>query len=100
MTHADRELDKMLRSPEPELPDSGFTETVLRRLPTKRWARTPMRRWTLASAAALGSLSTYLLADPIEHALSTYAAFPAPVLTIATLALLVSLPLAWILYTE
>lgn len=100
MSNADLDLDKLLRSPDPELPDSGFTESVLRRLPAKRRERMPMRRWTLASAAALGSLTTYLLAEPIEHALSSYAVLPAPVITIAALALLASLSIAWILYTE
>lgn len=100
MNNADLEFDRLLRSPESELADAGFSESVMKRLPVTRWGRMPMRRWTLTGAAALGSLSTYLLAEPIEHALSAYAMLPAPAITIVALALVVSLPLAWILYTE
>jgi len=40
------------------------------------------------------------LAEPIEQALSAYVILPQPVITITGLALVLSLPIAWILRSE
>ena len=100
MSNQDNDLETLLRAPEPEIGEAGFSERVLTQLPSKRWRRRPMRRWTLAGAAGSGSLLTYLLAEPIEQTLSAYAVLPAPIITVMAIALIVSLPVAWILYSE
>jgi hypothetical protein len=100
MNEPNQALEDLLRSSEPEMPDAGFSESVLKQLPAKQWKRIPARRWTLAGAAGLGSMTTWLLAEPIEQTLSAYAVLPAPLVTIAAMALIVSLPIAWVLYSE
>lgn len=100
MSNRDDELETMPRAPEPEIADGAFSERVLAQLPPKRWTSATTRRWTLAGAAGLGSLVTYLAAEPIEQALSAYVILPQPVITITVLALVLSLPIAWILRSE
>jgi hypothetical protein len=100
-SHPDDKLESVLRASEPEIADAQFSERVLAQLPPKRrWGQATTRRWTLTGAAGLGSLVTYLAAEPIEQALSAYVALPPPVVTVAVLALIVSLPIAWILHSE
>jgi hypothetical protein len=43
---------------------------------------------------------TYFAAEPIEQALSAYVVLPPPMVTLTVLALLVSLPIVWILRSE
>jgi hypothetical protein len=100
MSNPDNELERILRASETEIADAPFSERVLAQLPAKRWRRVTARRWTLAGAAGLGSLVTYLVAEPLEQALSAYVLLPPPVVTITVLALIVSLPIAWILHSE
>jgi len=67
----DRRIEEMLRKAETSIGDDGFSENVLNRLPKKRLIRTRYRGWTLAAAAATGSILTLLLAPPIEFTLRT-----------------------------
>jgi hypothetical protein len=100
MTEADPGLEQVLRTREPEIADAGFSESVLRQLPARRSRRGRARRWTLAGAAGLGSLLTLLLAEPVEPMLRSVTVLPAPMITTVALVLIVSIPLAWILYSE
>jgi hypothetical protein len=56
----------MLHAPEAAIADDGFSERVLHHLPRRRLGSVASRRWTLAAAAATGSLLTILLAPPVE----------------------------------
>ena len=59
-------LDAALRRNEPAIGDGGFSDRVLARLPPRHARRTVPRRWTLAGAAAAGSVATILLAPTVE----------------------------------
>jgi hypothetical protein len=100
MSNPDDEFETMLRASEPEIADAHFSERVLAQVPAKRWAFGTTRRWTLAGAGGLGSLVTYLVAEPLEQVLSAYLVLPPSVVTITVLALIVSLTIAWILHAE
>ena len=100
MHDTDPDLELRLQASEREIGDAGFTDSVLRQLPAKRPSRARARRWTLAGAAALGSLFTMLLAEPIEKMLGSLAIVPAPVITVAAIVLIVSVSLAWIVRSE
>jgi hypothetical protein len=99
MHDLDSDLEQKLRAAEASIGDAGFSESVLRQLPAKR-SRSRARRWTLGGAAALGSLLTMLVAEPVEKMLGSLAIVPAPVITIVVLVLIVSGSLVWIVRSE
>ena len=78
-------LEVALRQEEPEISDGGFSERLLARLPAARAHRVVPRRWTLAGAAAAGSLATILLAPTIESVIGFSVPYlgMVPILTIA-----------------
>ena len=66
-------LEAALGQREPAIGDDGFTETVMRALPRKRFAGAKARGWTLAGAAAAGGLATAVLSAPLENAFGGFA---------------------------
>jgi hypothetical protein len=80
-------LETALRRNEPEIGDGGFSERLLARLPAARAHRAVPRRWTLAGAAAAGSLATILVAPTIESVIGFSVPYVGmvPVLTIAAM---------------
>jgi hypothetical protein len=99
MHDIDPDLEQRLRAAESPIGDAGFSESVLRELPPRR-RRSRARRWTLGGAAALGSLLTMLVAEPVEKMLGSLAIVPAPIITIVVLVLIVSGSLVWIVRSE
>ena len=99
----DKQPDAMLRKPETAISDDGFSESVLCRLPGRWRYREKYRKWTLAGAAAMGSLLTLILAPPIETVFklfefeSTDQIF---VLLVYLFLMVLSVPLAWLLYSR
>ena len=99
MRTSDERLDEALRRAEPMLPDDGFTASVLARLPRRRVRKVNPRSLTLAVAAGIGSVSTALLAPPVERAFNLYTlsgGLPTSTLTIIVFVALVAAPLAWV----
>lgn len=80
-------LDAALRRNEPAIGDGGFSERVLAQLPPRHARRAVPRRWTLAGAAAAGSLATILLAPTVESVIGFSVPYVgmAPILTIAAM---------------
>jgi hypothetical protein len=68
MESVDSRVEQALRASETAIADEGFSDSVLHRLPRRRFSGAASRRWTLAAAAATGSLLTILLAPPVESA--------------------------------
>jgi hypothetical protein len=87
MSNPDDALDAALRTREPPLGDAGFSERVLTRLPPIKKRRAVPRRWTLAAAAAVGSLATIVFAPTVESLIGYSVPYfgMAPVLTIAAI---------------
>jgi hypothetical protein len=87
MNNLDDALEAALRSPEPDIGDAQFTERLLARLPPAKKRRAVPRRWTLAAAAAAGSLATILLAPTVESLIGFSVPYfgTAPVLTIVAM---------------
>ena len=96
--HDDR-IEAVLRATEPDIADAGFSERMLARMPPKKAGRAVPRHWTLAAAAAVGSLSTILLAPTIESVVGYSVPFAgtAPVLTFAALLVVAIGPIPWLL---
>ena len=80
-------LDAALRRNEPAIGDGGFSDRVLARLPPRHARRTVPRRWTLAGAAAAGSVATILLAPTVESVIGFSVPYVgmAPILTIVAM---------------
>jgi hypothetical protein len=87
MNNLDDALDAALRTREPAVGDAGFSERLLARLPPIKKRRAVPRRWTLAAAAAVGSLATILFAPTVESLIGFSVPYfgTAPVLTIAAI---------------
>ncbi|HEX7236139.1 MAG TPA: hypothetical protein VF405_04195 [Gammaproteobacteria bacterium] len=101
MNHNETDLEAALRAPEPALADDEFSARVLARLPPRR-RRIAARRWTLASAACLGSALTAVFAPPLGEALASLTPWMLPPLAATTLAVLVIVmaPGIYFLYSE
>jgi len=103
MDAIDERLDELLESAEPALGDDAFSDLVMRRLPRQRLGAGAARPLTLASAAAIGSLLTILLAPPINSAFGL-ASLPADqqtlVLAGGAFVVIVGLPLAWLYFAR
>ena len=103
MDSLDKQLDKMLRKPEIAIGDDGFSENVLRGIPKQKINREKSRCWTLAGAAAIGSILTLLLAPPIEAVFRLFEVVSAhQLLTFAILFVITvtAVPLAMFLYSK
>jgi hypothetical protein len=103
MDFIDKQLDAMLRKPETPISDDGFSESVLSRLPGRGHYREKYRKWTLAGAAAMGSLLTLILAPPIETVFKYFeikSTVQVLVLLIFLFLMVLSVPLAWLLYSR
>ena len=103
MDLTDKQLGELLKRSEIQLGDDGFTESVLKHLPQRKFSRETSRSWTLASASAVGSILTLILAPPIETSFGLFATLGSyqtlmfgALLFITVLAI----PLAWFLYTR
>jgi len=99
MTNHDEGIEPALRATEPEIADAGFSERLLARLPPKKARRAVPRRWTLAGAAAVGSLATILLAPSVEGVIGFSVPFAGttPILTFAALLAVAAGPVFWLL---
>jgi len=95
------DIEAALRTPEPSLAEDDFSASVLARLPPRR-RRAPARRWTLAGAAALGSVLTLALSPPLESviaSLTPWSVSPAVLSTVAAVAV-VLIPALIVFYAE
>lgn len=103
MESVDRQVEQGLRVPETSIADAGFSESILHRLPRRRLSGATSRRWTLAVAAAMGSLLTIVLAPPVESAFGL-ARLSGGLQTLALAALAfvatVGIPLACVFHAE
>jgi predicted MFS family arabinose efflux permease len=101
MNNDARDIEGVLRAPEPTLADDDFSVNVLARLPPRRRRRTA-RHWTLAGAACLGSALTAIFAPPLGEALASLSPWMIPPLAATTLAILVivMVPGLYFLYSE
>lgn len=103
MESIDKQLDGMLRKSETLIGDDGFSEGIINRLPKRRLSREKFRNWTLAGAAAMGSILTLILAPPIETAFKlfeTLSAYPMLMFAIFIVTTILAVPLAWLLYSK
>jgi hypothetical protein len=103
MESVDSRVDHALRASEMAIADNGFSESVLRLLPRRRLSSAASRRWTLAGAAATGSLLTILLAPPVESAFGlAHLSGSLQTLALAALAFAatVGIPLACVFHAE
>lgn len=103
MDSLDQKLDEMLRKTEAPVGDDGFSEGVVNRLPKRRLNREKCRSWTLAGAAAMGSILTLLLAPPIETAFRLFeilGAYRIWMLAFFLVLIILTLPSAWLLYSR
>jgi hypothetical protein len=103
MDSLDLRIERALSAPESAIGDAGFSEAVLARLPKRRLSAAASGRWTLAGAAALGSLLTILLAPPVESAFGLAALSSGwRTLVLATLAFAatVGIPLICVFHAE
>jgi len=94
-------IEAALRAPEPALADDEFSATVLARLPPRRH-RSVARRWTLAGAAALGSVLTLALAPPLGDVVASLSPWTVPPSALSAIALLaiVMIPALLLFYAE
>jgi hypothetical protein len=94
-------LERALRIPEPALTDDEFSANVLARLPPRR-RRNTARRWTVAGAAALGSVLTLAIAPPLEGVVASIAPFaiPAPVLSAVAVIAIIMIPALLVFFSE
>jgi len=101
MSNDTHNIEAALRAPEPTLADDEFSVNVLARLPPRR-RRSTARRWTLASAACLGSTLTALFAPPLGEAFASLSPWMIPPLAATTVAILVivMVPGLYFLYSE
>jgi len=98
----DDQLESVLRRAEPEIADGGFSESVLAAMPARKPARNTTRRWTLAGAAATGSVLTSVLGAPLESVFSAYVLsfnLNTTALAVGLIAVL-ALPVAWMFYSK
>jgi len=95
------DIETALRTPEPALADDDFSASVLARLPPRR-RRSPARRWTLAGAAALGSVLTLALSPPLERVIASLTPWSISplVLSTAPAVAVVLIPARIVLYAE
>lgn len=103
MDSIDKQLDIILRKPETPIGDDGFSEGVVNRLPKRRRSREKCRSWTLAGAAAIGSILTLILVPPIETALKLFETLSAYLILMFAVFLVITIsafPLAWLLYSR
>ena len=98
MKDLDDALETALRTRELDIGDADFSARLLTRLPPPNKRRTVPRRWTLATAAAVGSLATILLAPTVESLIgfSVPHIGTAPVLTIAAILAVVVGSFLWV----
>src|SRR5262245_3521936 len=99
MKQHDDPLETALRRSEPEIGDADFSERVLARLPPRQVDRRAVpRRWTLAGAAAAGSLATILLAPTVESVIGFSVPHfgMAPILTIVAMLMVVAGSFLWV----
>ena len=99
----DKQLDAMLRKSEQPINDDSFSESVLNRLPRKWHNREKYRKWTLAGAAAMGSLLTLILAPPIETVLKYFeinSPYQILKLLVFLFLMVLSVPLVSLLYSR
>jgi anti-sigma factor RsiW len=99
----DDALETALRAPEPAIADESFSERVIASLPrSRRRPPVPSRRWTLAAAAAAGSLLTILLAPTVESVVGFSLPFlhAEPLLTFAALLAVAAGPIVWLLRSD
>jgi hypothetical protein len=102
MDTSEARLESLLRTPEPAIGDDGFSESVMRALPARRFARAKARRWTLGGAAVAGGLASALLGGPLENAFSSLARGDSYFMSIAAVLFIaiVAVPVIWAFYTE
>jgi MFS family permease len=99
------QIEAALRMPEPTLADDEFSAKVLARLPQRR-RRNAARRWTLAGAAALGSVLTLALAPPFETVLGSLLpslaawSIPPSVFSAVAIVAVVMVPALLVFFTE
>lgn len=101
MTKQHDPIDAALRSPEPTLADDDFSANVMARLPARQ-RRSAARRWTVAGAAALGSVLTLAIAPPLETVVASLSPWSIPPLAfsaVATVAI-VLIPALIVFYAE
>jgi hypothetical protein len=94
-------LENALRTPEPALADEEFNTSVLARLPP-RLRRSTAPRWTVAGAAALGSVLTLAIAPPLEGVVASIAPFAIPPLVLSAVGVVatVVIPALYVFYSE
>lgn len=100
---SDKQLEDTLLKSENAIIDDGFSESVLDRLPKKRRADIKSRCWTLAGAAAMGSILTLILAPPIEKAFNLYRithGYHTTVLAVLITIVLLAVPTSWVLFSQ
>jgi hypothetical protein len=102
MKDFDDALESALRTREPDVGDAGFSERLLARLPPIEKRRAIPRRWTLAAAAAAGSLATILFAPTVESLIGYSVPYfgTAPVLTIAAILAVAVGSFLWVWRTD
>jgi len=103
MRRFEESMERELRAAEKPLVDDGFTEGVLRRLPSRRRRLEWSPRWTLAGAAAAGSFLTLVLTPPIEtlwHWSGSIAGFAVPAPTLLVFIVFAAVPLVWLLRSD
>jgi len=103
MTRFEERMERELKAAEAPLADDGFTDGVLRRLPTRRRRLQWSPRWTLAGAAAAGSVLTLVLTPPIETLWQwsgSIAGFVVPAPTLLAFIAFAVVPLVWLLRSE
>ena len=100
MTKQHDPIDAALRSPEPTLADDDFSTNVMARLPARQ--HRSARRWTVAGAAALGSVLTLAIAPPLESVVASLSPWSIPPIAfsaVATVAI-VLIPALIVFYAE
>ena len=96
-------MERELKAAEKAVVDDGFTDGVLRRLPSRRRRLEWSPRWTLAGAAAAGSFLTLVITPPVETLWQwsgSIAGFEVPAPTLLVFIVFAAVPLAWLLRSE
>lgn len=103
MDAIDMQLERSLRVSEPAIGDDGFSDAVMSSLPRKRLSNTTARRWTLGTAAAVGSVVTSVLGAPLESAFSAFVlggGYEMAFLAVAFTVIVLAVPVAWVFYSR
>ena len=103
MDTMDARLEVALRKSETAIGDDGFTEVVMNGLPRKSHGGVKARRWTLAGAAAAGSVLTSVLGAPLESVFSTLvlgSGYSMAILAALLFIGILAVPVAWVLYSK